>query len=468
MSPSSPEKVRFAPSPTGFFHVGSARTILYNWLVARQSGGSLLLRIDDTDEERNREEWVDGIYRAIQWLGLSWDEGPIRQSTRINHYQEVAFELIKQGCAYWCDCTREAVEARKPPGTPPGYDGFCRDRGLSQGPGRALRFRVPSGEVLVDDLIRGQVIFPSGSIEDFVILKSSLAPLYVLANVVDDIDFAITTVLRAEEHLPTTPKAVLIHQALASPLPKFGHLPVLVNEQRRKLSKRRDRVAVEDYRQLGYLPEPMVNYLALLGWNPGDEREFFTLDELTEAFSLDRVGHSPAFFDEQRLLHFNKSYLANLSPLEFQQVARPFVASLIERNSEGEERFVRIAPEVQTRIGTLADLSSMIGFLFEFSPDYSQLVTKLRSDDLEYLNRSYEALADLGDFGESEIEGCLRELTVSLGTSLRKLQAPVRLAITGSPVGPPLFTSMAILGKDECRTRLGALIDAISKVVAES
>ncbi|WP_276969725.1 glutamate--tRNA ligase [Ferrimicrobium acidiphilum] len=468
MSPSNPEKVRFAPSPTGFFHVGSARTILYNWLIARKSGGSLMLRIDDTDEERNREEWVDGIYRAIEWLGLGWDDGPIRQSTRISHYQEIAFDLLRQGRAYWCDCTREAVEARKSPGTPPGYDGFCRDRGLSQGPGRALRFRVPDGDVVVNDLIRGEVVFPHGSIEDFVILKSSLAPLYVLANVVDDIDFAITTVLRAEEHLPTTPKAVLIHQALQSPLPQFGHLPVLVNEQRRKLSKRRDRVAVEDYRQLGYLPEPMVNYLALLGWNPGDDREFFNLDELIEAFSLERVGHSPAFFDEQRLLHFNKSYLANLSPQAFQEVARPFVTSLITLNDDGEERFIQIAAEVQTRIGTLSELPEMIGFLFEFSPDYGQLITKLRTDDVNYLTHTQLAIDDLSEFNEAEVEGCLRTLAVTLDTSLRKLQAPVRLAITGAPVGPPLFTSMAILGRDECSNRLKALLDAAAKAAPES
>jgi glutamyl-tRNA synthetase len=422
-----------------------------------------MLRIDDTDEERNREEWVDGIYRAIQWLGLGWDDGPIRQSTRVKHYQEVGFDLFRQGRAYWCDCTREAVEARKPAGTPPGYDGFCRDRGLSQGPGRALRFRVPAGDVVVTDLIRGEVVFPHGSIEDFVILKSSLAPLYVLANVIDDIDFAITTVLRAEEHLPTTPKAVLIHQALQSPLPRFGHLPVLVNEQRRKLSKRRDRVAVEDYRQLGYLPEPMVNYLALLGWNPGDDREFFSLDELIEAFSLERVGHSPAFFDEQRLLHFNKSYLANLSSQEFQRIAQPFVSSLIALNNDGEQRFTRIAPEVQTRIGTLSELSTMIGFLFDFSPDYEPLITKLRTDDVNYLAQTHDTLSNLNDFSETELEGCLRALAVNLDTNLRKLQAPVRLAITGAPIGPPLFASMAILGRDECCARLKALLDATVK-----
>lgn len=461
MSPSTPERVRFAPSPTGFFHVGSARTILYNWLIARQSGGSMLLRIDDTDAERNREEWVDGIYRAIRWLGLDWDEGPIRQSSRIDHYQEIAFDLFERGLAYWCDCTREAVEARKAPGTPPGYDGYCRQRRLTQGPGRALRFRVPDGEVVVNDLIRGEVIFPHGAIEDFIILKSTLAPLYVLANVIDDVDFAITTVLRAEEHLPTTPKAVLLHQALNSPLPQFGHLPVLVNEQRRKLSKRRDRVAVEDYRQLGFLPEPMINYLALLGWNPGDDREFFTLTELIEAFSLARVGHSPAFFDEQRLLHFNKTYLASLSPSNFADVARPFVSALIASTPDADERLAQILPEVQTRIGTLSELPAMIGFLFTFSPDYSDLTSRLRAGDDTYLSAVATALTTIDPFTPEAIEAQVRTIVDELDTSLRKLQAPIRLAITGSPVGPPLFSSMAILGRDECLARIQALLDAL-------
>ncbi|MCL5973538.1 MAG: glutamate--tRNA ligase [Ferrimicrobium sp.] len=461
MSPSHPERVRFAPSPTGFFHVGSARTILYNWLLARQSNGAMLLRIDDTDTERNREEWVDGIYRAIRWLGLDWDEGPVRQSTRIDHYQAIAFDLFERGLAYWCDCTRETLDARKPPGTPPGYDGFCRDRKLSQGPGRALRFRVREGEIVVNDLIRSQVIFPAGAVEDFVILKSSLAPLYVLANVIDDIDFSITTVLRAEEHLPTTPKAVLLHEALGGPLPRFGHLPVLVNEQRRKLSKRRDRVAVEDYRQLGYLPEPMINYLALLGWNPGDDREFFTLDELIHAFSLERVGHSPAYFDEQRLLHFNKTYIASLSAQEFARIARPFVDPMMTGSTDGDERLAQILPEVQTRIGTLSELPAMIGFLFHFSPDYDELADRLRAGDDHYLKAVADVLAVTDPFDSPTIETSLRTAAEELGTSLRKLQAPVRIAITGAPIGPPLFHSMAILGRDECLRRIQALLEAL-------
>jgi len=454
----SKERVRFAPSPTGYFHVGGARTVLYNWLYARQHDGELILRIDDTDAERNREEWVDGIIDAITWLGLDWDLGPIRQSSRTERYLEVAERLIAEGRAYWCDCTRESLEARKRPGEPPGYDGYCRDRGLSRGPTTALRFKVEPEEVTVDDLVRGEVHFPPGSIEDFVIVKSSGQPLYVLANVVDDVDFRITTVMRAEEHLPTTPKAVLLHRALAAPVPRFAHLPVLVNEERRKLSKRRDRVAVEDYRQAGYLPEALVNYLALLGWSPGDDREFFTLQELIEAFDLGGVGHSPAFFDERKLAHFNKHYLAALEPERFCALARPYVADLVAAHPQGEEIFAAMCPLVQPRIATLAEVRQMMGFALLEGVDYRAALEDARAEDLAAIRAAKEVLARLPSFGSEEIEASLRALAGELQTSLRMLQAPIRLAITGAPVGPPLFGAMAILGKDETLRRLEAAV----------
>jgi glutamyl-tRNA synthetase len=452
------ERVRFAPSPTGYFHVGGARTVLYNWLYARQRGGELLLRIDDTDAERNREEWVTGIIDAITWLGIDWDLGPIRQSSRTARYLEVAETLLAQGRAYWCDCTREALEARKQPGAPPGYDGHCRERGLERGPHTALRFRVEPTEVVVADLVRGEVRFPPGSIEDFVIVKSSGQPLYVLANVVDDVDFAITTVMRAEEHLPTTPKAVLIHQALGAPVPRFAHLPVLVNEERRKLSKRRDRVAVEDYRRAGYLPEALVNYLALLGWSPGTDQEFFTKEELIESFDLAGVGHSPAFFDERKLTHFNKHYLAALPPERFAQLARPYVADLIEHHPRGEAIFAAMCPLVQPRIATLAEARPMMEFALLEGVDYRGALQDATDEDLARLRAAKETLAALDRFGEEEIEGSLRSLATELGTSLRKLQAPVRLAVTGAPVGPPLFGAMAILGREESLARLDAAV----------
>ncbi len=326
-----PVRVRIAPSPTGYFHVGGARTALYNWCFACRRDGVFILRIEDTDSERNKEEWVAGIGSALAWLGIDWDEGPYRQSERKAHYQEALDDLWENGHLYACDCTRELVLERTKANATPGYDGFCRDRGLDRGLGRALRFKVPpEGVTVVEDLVRGEVRFANSTIEDFVVAKSNGDPLFVLAGVVDDREMRISHVIRAEEHLPTTPKAVLIWEALGTgelPLPAYAHLPVLVNEKRQKISKRRDRVAIEDYRAQGFLPEAMVNYLALLGWSPGDGREFFTLTELVSEFDLANVNHSPAFFDQQKLLHFNGVYLRALPLDEF-----------VDRAGDGRER----------------------------------------------------------------------------------------------------------------------------------
>ena len=279
-------RVRFAPSPTGYFHVGSARTALFNWLFARQQGGVFVLRIEDTDAERNREEWVTGITDALDWLGMVPDEGPFRQSERAGRHAAAIDALWEAGALYACDCRREDIDARPRPSATPGYDGFCRDRGLER-PGRALRFRMPTiGATVVHDLIRGDVSFPHEAMDDFVAVKSSGQPLFVLANVIDDRDMAITHVIRGEDLLPTTPKGLLLWQALDAaegtpvPLPAFAHLPMLVDANRKKLSKRKDPVAVESYRDQGFLAEAFRNYLALLGWSPKGDAEKVGVDDL--------------------------------------------------------------------------------------------------------------------------------------------------------------------------------------------
>jgi glutamyl-tRNA synthetase len=274
-----PVRVRFAPSPTGYFHVGGAKTALYNWIFARQNAGVFVLRIEDTDTERNKPEWIEGIQSAMQWLveGLgspAWDEGPYFQSANAPKHLAAAERLHATGVAYYCDCTRDDVKARTG-SEHAGYDGHCRTRGLEAAPGRALRFRTPDdGVTVVTDVIRGNPEFPNDHIEDFIILRGNGAPMFLLANVVDDIDMGITHVVRAEEHLPNTPKAQLLWLALdGGPLPVFAHVPLLVNEKRQKLSKRRDPVALEMYREQGFLPEAMRNFLMLLGWSPSGDDE---------------------------------------------------------------------------------------------------------------------------------------------------------------------------------------------------
>ena len=293
-------RVRFAPAPTGFLHVGSARAALFNWLFARHVGGTFVLRIEDTDPERSRDELVEGIERSLKWLGLDWDEGPYRQSQRMHLYAAAAERLVDEGAAYYCDCTKDDIAARSPTG---GYDGFCRDRSLGPGPGRALRFRTPDeGDTVVHDVIRGDVVFENANLEDFVVLRGGGEPMFILANAVDDADMRITHVLRGEDLLSSTPKVLLLRHALGySPDddPLYGHLPVIVNEKRQKLSKRRDDVALEEFRERGYLPQAMRNYLALLGWGPPDGREIMPVADMVAEFRLEDVKPLPAFFDVQ-------------------------------------------------------------------------------------------------------------------------------------------------------------------------
>jgi len=460
-APTGP-RVRFAPSPTGYFHVGGARTALYNWLFARQHGGTFVLRIEDTDRERSDPAWTDGILNALQWLGLSWDEGPHRQSERREGYEAAIARLLAGGHLYYCECSSEEVQARTRNKPVPGYDGHCRERGLVAGPGRALRFRVPeSGTTVVHDLVRGEVEFANATIEDFIIVKSNGDPLFVLASVVDDMAMAITHVIRGEEHLPTTPKALLLYEALGAPhLPAFAHLPVLVNERRQKLSKRRDRVAVEDYREMGYLPEAMVNYLALVGWGPGDERELFSLEELVGAFRLEDVSKSPAFFDEKRLLHFNGLYLRALGLERFVELALPF--------TEGERArwtpaafdpavFRTVAPLVQARIGVLAEVPEYVEFLFAepFTPDPEAVAKAIAGDEGagQILGLAREGLAT-AEWNAPAIREVIEGIGESLGRKLARTQAPVRVATMGRTVGLPLFESLEVLGRERTLERL--------------
>lgn len=463
-------RVRFAPSPTGYFHVGGARTALYNWLIARKAGGSFILRIEDTDDSRNAEEWVEGIVSALTWLGINWDEGPYRQSERSELYSKAVERLIVEGKAYWCDCTREEVDQRaKERGGAPGYDGFCRDASKQNSPGSALRFKIPRpGQTVVHDKVRGDVVFDHGNLDDFIIVKSNGSPLFVLANVVDDIDMGISFILRAEEHLPTTPKAILLFQALgAEELPIFAHVPVLVNAKRQKLSKRRDRVAVEDYREMGYLAPAVVNYLALLGWSPGDDREFLDIDEMIELFDIDQVNHSPAYFDEQKMQHFNGVYIRELLADEFVNYCLPF----LEKNDwwvgnvKQLETFSRVAPLVQERVSLLSEAPEMIGFLFRAEVEIPlELVDSVLRKDI----KAAQIIKDVGEiyrglqrFTAEELHDVTRAYCESIETPLRKVQAPLRVALTGSKVGPPLFESIELLGKETTLKRLSLASELI-------
>jgi glutamyl-tRNA synthetase len=467
-----PVRVRIAPSPTGYFHVGGARTALYNWCFARRHDGVFVLRIEDTDAERNKEEWVGGIGSALTWLGIDWDEGPYRQSQRGEHYQAALDELWSNGYLYACDCTRDVVLERTKANATPGYDGNCRDRGLERQPGRALRFKVPrEGVTVVTDVIRGEVRFANSTIDDFVVAKSNGNPLFVLAGVVDDREMRISHVIRAEEHLPTTPKAVLLWEALgtgALPLPTYAHLPVLVNEKRQKISKRRDRVAIEDYRAQGFLPEAMVNYLALLGWSPGDGREFFSLGDLVTEFDLSNVNHSPAFFDETKLLHFNGVYLRELAVESFIERCRQWAAEDAPAQVTADfssAEFARLAPLVQERAATLSEAASLVEFLF--APDFAiedESFEKAISRDPDAGSILAEARERLEScaFEAASLKAEISELGEKRGRKLGKVQAPIRAAVLGRGVGLPLFESLEVLGRARSLERLDAAIERLA------
>lgn len=451
-------RYRFAPSPTGFFHVGGARTALFNWALARRQGGTFVLRIEDTDEARNRPEWTEGIVDALAWLGISADdphfEGPLYQSDYADQHLASAQRLYEAGQAYYCDLTGEQIAAGE----------TSRDRGLTAEPGRALRFRVPLGTTVVHDEVRGVVEFDNATIEDFVLVRGNGAPLFNLANVVDDLAMGITHVVRAEEHLPNTPKQQMLWEALAGRTPVWAHVPVLVNEQRKKLSKRRDKVALEQYRSEGYLAAAMTNYLMTLGWSPAtvtaDASEIAPWAELEAAFALADVNKSPAFFDLKKLAAFNGEYIRAMPVDELVAACDPWLPPAWDR-----ELFTRIAPHIQERLVTLGDAPSWVDFLFAAEPAIDAdawaktMGTEYAAALLADVTAAYESLdAWVHPLLKSTLEDVMARYELKLG----KAQAPVRVAVTGRTVGPPLFETLEVLGRGETLRRLKAGLDRLA------
>jgi glutamyl-tRNA synthetase len=479
-------RVRFAPSPTGFFHVGSARTSLFNWLFARQTGGTFILRIEDTDSDRNRDDWHAGIISAMAWLGMDFDEGPFLQSDYIAEHTAAAEALLAAGYLYACDCTREQIDERIRSNDRPGYDGFCRDRTLARSATTALRFRVPDdGVTIVHDLIRGAVTFSHDSYEDFIVVRSNGVVLYPLANAVDDRSMAVTHVIRGEDILPTAPKQVMMWEALNQcagvdpvPLPLYAHLPMLVNEQRKKLSKRKDPVAVESYRDQGYLPDAFVNYLSLLGWSPRGDTEIVSRATLVEQFRLEDVSHSPAFFDVKKMTHMNGEYIRRLSAEEFVRQSMPWVApwasewSPTDRTVPWREEdfdealYSRVAPLVQERVTTLGEIPAMVGFFFLDAPliDGAAFDKTIANDPIAQalLAVAVERFGDV-DWTAAALHETVVEIGEVFSLALRKAQAPIRCAVTGTLIGPPLFESLVLLGRERTLRRLVEALESGSR-----
>jgi glutamyl-tRNA synthetase len=453
------------------FHVGGARSALQNWIYAKQHDGVFVLRIEDTDLSRNRPEWTDGILSALDWIGIERGtyEGPYFQSANAQAHRDAAGQLLRDGRAYYCDCTRDQVAeraaARGGAAQYAGYDGHCRDRGLEAAPGRALRFRTPDeGVTTVVDLVRGEPTFENKLIEDFVIARGDGSPVFLLANVVDDMTMKITHVIRAEEHLPNTPKQQLLWDALGVTPPIWAHVPVVVNEKRQKLSKRRDKVALEAYRAEGYLADAMRNYLMLLGWAPTGDREIVPWSVIEDEFRLENVNPSPAFFDEKKLRAFNGEYIRALSVDEFIEACQPWITGEIggERvapwpaSAYDPAAFAAVAPLAQTRVAVLSEIIPNVDFLFLDEPaiDEAAWAKAMKEGAADLLGAAIDAFAATPDWAAEPLKTALEEVGAARGLKLGKAQAPVRVAVTGRSVGLPLFESLEVLGRDRTLARL--------------
>ncbi len=458
-------RFRFAPSPTGFFHVGGARTALYNWALAKRLGGTFVLRIEDTDEARNKPEWTQGIIEALAWIGVKRDdptfEGPYFQSEYADAHVAAAHRLFAEGRAYYCDLTSEQIQERSKQNSKPGYDGYSRDRGLEPGPGRVLRFRVPEGTTVVEDLVRGRVEFANDTIEDFVLLRGNGSPMFLLANVVDDVSMRVSHVVRAEEHLPNTPKQQMLWEALGHRPPVWAHVPVLVNEQRKKLSKRRDKVALEQFRDEGYLSEAMVNYLMTLGWAPQGDEEIVPWSRIEAEFRLEDVNHSPAFFDLKKLAAFNGEYIRAMSLDRFISACEPFLTEDVPWTSDqfDAEIFRAIAPLAQTRMVTMNEIVALVDFLFLAEPIIDEAAwskTFGGEEAVAMLDDAIVAFGETADWNADALKTALEAAGTARGLKLGKAQAPVRVAVTGRTVGPPLFEALELLGRDKTMARMRA------------
>ena len=482
-------RVRFCPSPTGNPHVGMVRTALFNWAYARHTGGTFVFRIEDTDSARDSEESYDALLAALRWLGLDWDEGPevggpygpYRQSVRMADgvYREVADRLIESGRAYRCYCTQEELDAArelaKANSRTPGYDGKCRtladeQRAAFDAEGRpfVVRFRMPDRDWTWDDLVRGEITFANDHVPDYVLVRANGEPLYTLVNPVDDAMMRITHVLRGEDLLSSTPRQLALHEALvelgiSEAVPRFGHLPYVMGEGNRKLSKRDPESSLQMYRDEGYLPEGLLNYLALLGWSMGEDREFFSKEELAAAFTLDRVSPNPARFDLKKCTAINGDWIRALPAEELGRRIVPYLeaAGIVTTPLSPEQQAVLDAavPLVQERMETLGQAVGMLGFLLVpshlFVRDEADAQMLATDEGSAVIAAALSAMEGLDDWSAASIEAALRAALIDgLGLKPKFAFGPVRVAITGRRISPPLFESMEILGRDASLARL--------------
>ncbi|HVS02810.1 MAG TPA: glutamate--tRNA ligase [Thermoanaerobaculia bacterium] len=473
-----PVRVRFAPSPTGYLHVGGARTAIYNELLRASLGGAFVLRIEDTDRERSDPAMTRQIQQALEWLGVRWDEGPFLQSERLQRHRARVDELVEQGRAYACFCTPERLAPLRDAAVRAGrtfrYPRTCLElpaaeaaRHRERGTPFVVRLRMPDAEVRFADLVRGEVAFAAEVLDDFVLLRSDGTPTYHLSVVVDDVDMGVSLVLRGEDHLSNTPKHLRLFEALGAPVPRFGHLPLILGADKKRLSKRTGATSVEEFRAQGILPEALYNYLALLGWSPGDDREILSREEMVAAFSVERLGGSASVFDVEKLLWMNGQYLWALPPDELRARLEPFLAEAGLAEYRGNPRLAAAAALHQVRARTLRELAAQLRPYFhdvawddEASRKYLAKEPRL-PELLAELGRGY---ATAEPFAVELLEAALRQLAEQQGVKAGALIHPTRMALSGSTAGPPLFDLVALMGRETAVRRLAAYVEALRRL----
>ncbi len=456
-------RTRFAPSPTGYLHVGGARTALFSWLFARKHGGQFILRVEDTDLERSTTESVNAILEGMTWLGLEYDQGPFFQTERFDRYQAAIDELLDKGLAYRCECTRERLDALREQQMAarekPRYDGCCRDREIDADKPHVVRFRNPrEGEVVVHDLVRGEVVFRNAELDDLIIRRSDGSPTYNLSVVVDDSDMGITHVIRGDDHLNNTPRQVNILKALGRDIPVYAHVPMILGDDGSRLSKRHGAVSVIQYRDEGFLPEALLNYLVRLGWSHGDQ-EIFSIDEMIQLFELEQINNAASSFNTEKLLWLNQQYLMQADPARIAHLLSPHLGQLGIDPSTGPE-LVEVVLAQRERARTLKEMAGISAFIYQDFDDYDPQAARkhLRPVALEPLLRMREVLAGLEDWSEAALHAAVAEVSAELDVKMGKVAQPLRVAIVGRAASPGIDVTLRLVGREAALRRIDRAI----------
>lgn len=466
-------KTRFAPSPTGYLHVGGARTALFSWLHARKHGGKYVLRIEDTDLQRSTAESINAILEAMTWLGLDYDEGPFYQTRRFDRYNEVIDELLEKGLAYRCNCSKERLdelrEGQMQRKEKPRYDGHCRGLLVPDDEPHVIRFRnPPEGSVIVDDRVRGKIVFQNDELDDLIIRRSDGSPTYNLTVVVDDLDMGITDVIRGDDHVNNTPRQVNILQALGKTPPRYAHVPMILGDDGSRLSKRHGAVSVMEYRNKGILPEALLNYLVRLGWSHGDE-ELFTLDQMVELFDIGDVNKAASSFNTEKLLWINQHYIKKADPVHLARLLSPHLGELGIDPASGPD-LVDVVRAQQERAQTLVEMAEISAFFYRDFEAFDEKAAKkhLRAVALEPLRMMHERLAALDDWAGEALHQTVIEVSESLELKMGKVAQPLRVAVVGRAASPGIDITLELVGKEASLRRIDRALDYIHARMEEN